>query len=67
MDIRTPPTILEYPQGKSYSTFSSAPPLPGHALRIQAKICEKSFPKSPGFYYLSAVPFVRVGTGNKIP
>ena len=23
--IRTPPTILEYPQGKSYSTFSSPP------------------------------------------
>ena len=35
------------------SPFPPLPSLLGHALRIQAKICEKSFPKSPAFYYLS--------------
>lgn len=61
MDIRTPPRILEYPQGKSYSTFS---PVQRSASGIRAKIREKSFPESPGFYYLSAVRlFVCAATG----
>jgi len=54
MDIRTLPRILEYPQGKSYSTPSSRPLVRPFAHGIRAKIREKSFPKSPSFYYLSA-------------
>lgn len=63
MDIRTPPRILEYPQGKSPIRLSpiqqqQPPATPVHGIRV--KIREKSLPRSPSFYYLSARTIVRV-------
>lgn len=63
MDIRTPPRILEYPQGKSPIRLSPihrrppSSPIPVRHYRSAeygAKIREKSLPRSPSFYYLSA-------------
>lgn len=63
MDIRTPPTILEYPQGKSYSTFSSPSVTPSGYRRRYVKNRSRSL---RAFIIYRPCRLFALGTGNKI-